>query len=129
MNIEISNGELVDKVTILDIKRKKITNPEKLENIKREFSVLSEGLIVIGIDQDSEEYKELIEINSTLWEIEDKIRIKEAKKEFDDEFIHLARSVYFENDRRSEVKRRINMKSGSMLIEEKQYVDYKNVKC
>ena len=79
-----------------------------------------------GIHIGSGEFKKLEAINLRLWDIEDKIRLKEAKKEFDDDFIQLARSVYFNNDDRSEVKRDINLKYESKLIEEKEYVDYKN---
>ena len=78
-----------------------------------------------GIALDSEEFKSLKEVNLTLWHIEDDIRIKESKQEFDEEFIKLARSVYFENDVRAERKKDINLKFGSELIEEKEYVEYK----
>ncbi len=127
MKIEVSNGELVDKVTILDIKLRKISDTAKLVNIRNEFELLNESMQSLGIAGDSAEYLELVEINEKLWEIEDKIRNKEFKGEFDEEFIALARSVYFANDVRSEIKKRVNIKSGSFLVEEKQYVDYKQV--
>lgn len=127
MKIEISIGELVDKVSILDIKLEKIQNADKLANIKKEHDLLSAAMENCGIDRDSDEYSRLKEINLRLWEIEDNIRIKEAKQEFDAEFIRLARSVYFENDSRAEVKKEINLKFGSNLVEEKEYVDYKKL--
>lgn len=126
MKVEVSNGELVDKVTILSIKLKKVKSEEKLVNIKKEFDLLYKSMQEINITQETPEYKELVEVNNALWEIEDKIRIKEAAQKFDEEFIKLARSVYFENDRRFEVKKRINQMTDSSLHEEKEYVDYKN---
>jgi len=127
MKIEISTGELVDKVSILDIKLVKIKNAEKLKNIQKEHVLLSEAMKKCGIETDSDEYRRLKEINMKLWEIEDKIRLKEAAREFDAEFIKLARSVYFENDGRAEVKKEINIKFGSELVEEKEYTDYKKL--
>ncbi len=125
MKIEVSNGELVDKVSILSIKLEKIKSSEKLVNIKKEYDLLFEDMKKLGIDENTEEYKKLIEVNAALWEIEDKIRIKEAKQEFDREFIELARSVYFKNDERFELKKKVNEISGSFLAEEKEYVKYK----
>ncbi|NOX19422.1 MAG: hypothetical protein GXO87_14230 [Chlorobi bacterium] len=125
MKIEVSNGELVDKVSILSIKLQKIKSPEKLVNIKKEYDLLLEDMKKLGIDENTEVYKKLIEVNTALWEIEDKIRIKEADQEFDEEFIELARSVYFKNDERFELKKKVNEMSGSFLAEEKEYVKYK----
>lgn len=125
MKIDISIGELVDKVTILSIKLEKIKNADKLKNIKKEYGLLYESMKHIGITKDSEDFKDLVQVNLRLWDIEDKIRIKEANKEFDDDFIQLARSVYFENDKRAEIKKQINLTFGSDLIEEKEYVRYK----
>lgn len=125
MKIDVSIGELVDKVTILSIKLKKIKNLEKLKNIRKEYELLKKPMEHIGISINSNEFRRLEEINLNLWEIEDKIRIKEAKKEFDDEFIQLARSVYFKNDKRADIKRQINLKYNSELLEEKEYVSYK----
>jgi len=124
MKIEVANGELVDKVTILSIKLKKIESKEKLVNIRKEYRLLSRELEKIGIAEKSETYQALFQINSTLWDVEDEIRVKEKNREFDDVFIQLARRVYFENDRRSDVKRRINIETGSNIIEEKAYADY-----
>ena len=125
MKIEISIGELVDKVSILSIKMQKITDEEKLANIRKEFEILSNSMETIGITAESGEFKRLKAINLVLWDIEDKIRLKEARKEFDDEFIQLARSVYIQNDQRFELKSKINRSHGSELVEEKEYVDYK----
>jgi len=125
MKIDISIGELVDKVSILSIKLEKIKNPVKLKNIKKEYDLLYASLQNIGITKDSKDFKNLVQVNLSLWDIEDKIRIKEANKEFDDNFIQLARSVYFENDKRAEIKKQINLSFGSDLIEEKEYIQYK----
>lgn len=125
MKIEISIGELVDKVSILSIKSEKIKFEEKLKNIRKEFDLLNKSMEEIGISIDSEDFKKLKKVNLQLWDIEDKIRKKETDKEFDDEFISLARSVYFINDERAAIKKRINLKFGSELIEEKEYARYK----
>jgi hypothetical protein len=125
MKIEISTGEVVDKVTILEIKLNKIQNEKKLKNVKKEYQLLSQRLKEEGIDSQLPEYQQLKKVNMNLWEIEDQIRIKESRNEFDDEFIQLARRVYFENDDRATIKKEINIKFGSDLIEEKEYVNYK----
>ena len=124
MKIEVSNGELVDKVTILTIKLEKIKSPAKLANIRREVGPLQKAMHAIGIDETDKRFTRLLQINYRLWEIEDTIREKEQHKEFDEAFIQLARQVYHENDRRSAVKREINLSTGSSIIEEKQYADY-----
>lgn len=127
MKIHISVGELVDKVTILAIKLNKITDNLKLENIKYEYDKLKNSMNKAGIHTENQYYIQLLDINNKLWDIEDKIRIKESKKEFDDDFIQLARSIYFVNDKRSEIKKTINLEFGSDIIEEKEYVNYKTV--
>jgi len=126
MKIEVSNGEIVDKITILEIKLEKIKNADKLQNVKKEYDLLTLHFSDLGIDSKHTLYQELKNINLALWDIEDKLRIKESKKEFDAEFIELARSVYFTNDERASVKRQINELSGSHLFEEKEYVEYKS---
>ena len=126
MKIDISTGELVDKVTILAIKLEKIKDPAKIENIRKEYALLLEPMEACGIGVDAQGFTALKEVNLKLWEIEDKIRIKEAEKAFDNEFIELARSVYFTNDQRADIKKRINLETGSELVEEKEYVDYAN---
>ena len=128
MKVEISIGELVDRVTILSIKKIKMSDPEKLKRVEKEYRLLSQQMISIGINEDTEKFKKLKEINLKLWQIEDDIRVKEAKKEFDDEFINLARGVYHHNDERSAIKREIDIQYHSELMEEKEYVDYKNPK-
>ena len=126
MKVEVSNGELVDKVSILRIKLNKIKSEDKLKNVRAEFDILFEEMKKLGINENTEEYKELIKVNTDLWEIEDKIRVKELDQEFDEEFIELARSVYIQNDKRFELKKKINAATNSSLFEEKEYVDYKN---
>lgn len=125
MKIEISNGELVDKVCILIIKLHKIQDPEKRVNIAKEFGILSKAMDeVINLNNVSKEVKDLQKVNNELWVIEDKLRFKEKKQEFDQKFIELARSVYFTNDKRSEIKKQINLITRSEFIEEKSYQKY-----
>ncbi|MFZ5760164.1 MAG: DUF6165 family protein [Thermodesulfobacteriota bacterium] len=124
MKIDVSIGELVDKVTILSIKLEKISDPVKIDNVRREYELLLPALRECGIEVGSPEFIQLREVNRKLWEIEDRIRIKEAEQCFDQEFIELARSVYQINDRRAELKKEINLASNSPLVEEKHYVDY-----
>ena len=111
MQIDVSNGELVDKVSILKIKLDRIASPQKRINIQKEFDLLYGKLATLNITEQSELFKRLLKINTRLWDIEDQIRHKEAKGEFDDDFIELARQVYFQNDERSQVKREINIKT------------------
>ena len=128
MNVdtEISIGEFFDKITILEIKRVRISNPDKLFNINKELDGLNKILAGLPFSRDKvkKEVDELRDVNEKLWVIEDDIREKEAKKAFDQKFIELARAVYITNDRRSEVKREINLKLGSDFIEEKSYEKY-----
>ncbi len=123
MKIEVSNGEIVDKLTIIEIKLEHIKDEKKLANLKTEYEVLDEAVKNI-IAKDHALYKELLNINQQLWDIEDRIRELEKAKDFGDEFVEVARAVYFTNDRRSDVKRQINELTGSKLIEEKSYEDY-----
>lgn len=123
MKIEVSNGEIIDKLTIIEIKLKRIKDLEKLTNLKKEFEVLEDaGSSIISKDDDL--YQALYSINNELWDIEDKIRDFERDKLFNEEFIETARAVYFKNDERSEIKKKINLKTGSNLIEEKSYEKY-----
>jgi hypothetical protein len=125
MNIEVSHGEIVDKLTILQIKKENITDPSKLDNIVKEYDyLLSVVENDLGISTESPEYLELLSINKELWVIEDDIRDKERIKEFDDEFIKLARAVYYTNDVRARVKKEINLKYSSGFVEEKSYQSY-----
>ena len=125
MNIEVSHGEIVDKLTILQIKKENITDPSKLDNIVKEYNYL---LYIVendlGILTESPEYLELLSINKELWVIEDDIRDKERIKEFDDDFIKLARAVYYTNDVRAKIKKEINLKHSSGFVEEKSYQSY-----
>lgn len=123
MKIEVSIGEIVDKLSILDIKRRKITNTDKLVNIEREYLYLHE-IVFADLNVNMDIYNQLLLINEELWDIEDKIRIKEKNKEFDEEFIDLARLVYVTNDIRYETKNLINLKYGSDFKEEKSYEPY-----
>jgi hypothetical protein len=128
MKVEISNGELLDKITILELKLLKIEDEKKLDNIMTEFDTLNplvQELFEKFGGQLQNHYLELARINGLLWDIEDWIRDCEREKRFDEEFIQLARSVYVTNDQRSEVKKLINITTGSDLVEEKSYKDYK----
>lgn len=123
MKIEVSNGEIIDKLTILQIKLERITDKAKLVNIKKEYDELIITTSSI-ISTEDPLYTGLYEVNCELWEIEDRIRDLERKKEFGEEFISTARAVYIKNDRRSVLKREINFKTGSDLTEEKSYEKY-----
>ncbi|RME34371.1 MAG: hypothetical protein D6786_05150 [Gammaproteobacteria bacterium] len=126
IKVEVSVGELLDKITILRIKSERIADPDKLVNVRRELEVLEscwEENRPAGVDLEPR-IDALKAINERLWEIEDAIREKEAMGQFDQEFIELARAVYFSNDRRAAIKREINELSGSGLVEEKSYRDY-----
>jgi 2-oxoglutarate dehydrogenase complex dehydrogenase (E1) component-like enzyme len=125
MKIEVANGEIVDKFTILSIKLEKITAASQLENIRREYHHLHAALKALNLTADDPDLVALKAVNLKLWDIEDRIRLKEADRRYDQEFIELARSVYINNDRRAELKRRINLKTGSLLVEEKAYVPYR----
>ena len=125
MKIEISNGEVVDKMTILELKLDKIKNIVQLENITKEWEILNDCVMnLFQIFGDKSLYNrvdQLSEVNSKLWDIEDWIRDCEKEQRFDKEFVELARSVYKLNDERSEIKRHINLLTKSQLIEEKSY--------
>jgi hypothetical protein len=122
----VSYGELIDKVTILEIKSERMTDAAKLANVRDELQLLNglwAGDAASAADI-SAERAELKRINEALWEIEDEIRLKERDQAFDERFIELARAVYHTNDKRAAVKRAINLKLGSRLVEEKSYQDY-----
>ena len=125
MKIEVSIGEIIDKLTILEIKKTNISDSNKLLNINKEFDYLVD--IVenqLGLSRRDIFYIDLLDINKKLWDIEDKIRNKERLKSFDEEFIELSRSVYFTNDERSKIKKKINDITGSNFSEEKSYKEY-----
>ena len=126
VSVPISFGELIDKITILEIKSQKITDEAKVKNVRHELDELKR--VWASLEESSVEIndlrQELKKVNETLWDIEDDIRKKDLRGEFDSEFIKLARSVYFQNDIRAEHKRAINLRLGSELMEEKSYVNY-----
>ena len=126
VNIPVSLGELLDKISILEIKNKKILDDTKLVNIKKELSGLRQVLesLNINLSDINDLYEELYNINLTLWDIEDSIRILEKNESFDKEFIDFARRVYITNDKRFEVKNKINKTFNSKYVEEKSYEDY-----
>ena len=127
MLVEVSNGELLDKISILELKMLKIEDKEKLINIHKEFDTLNPLVIELFENYDGQlqnHYLELAKINGELWDIEDWIRDCEREKRFDKEFVELARSVYITNDKRCEVKKLINILTSSGLVEEKSYKEY-----
>ena len=127
MLVEISNGELLDRISILELKILKIEDKEKLVNIHKEFNILNPLVIELFENHDGQlqnHYLELAKINGELWNIEDWIRDCEREKRFDKEFVELARSVYITNDKRCEVKKLINILTSSGLVEEKSYKEY-----
>ena len=126
ITVPVSSGELIDKISILKIKKNKITNKSKLRNIKKELFLLNK-IYKNNFKKNKKLLlyeKKLININKKLWDIEDKIRLLESKRNFNQEFIKLARAVYINNDERSQIKKKINQLTGSNLIEEKSYKSY-----
>lgn len=123
-NLPCSIGELWDKYTILLIKLKNITNKEKLKNVENEKNYLDTFMKKFKLYNIDPLYIHLFETNKKLWNIEDNIRYKEYLKQFDDEFIELSRSVYMTNDKRCDIKKEINYKFNSSIIEEKEYNYY-----
>ena len=123
---EISAGELLDKISILEIKLDKVKNANNHEEISKEYKLLkkAEKLNIESTEKISELFKKIKEVNLKLWDIEDKIRICEKNKDFGENFIKLARAVYSTNDKRSNIKSEINKFLGSNIKEIKQYVDY-----
>ena len=125
--VPVSPGELYDKITILRIKAVRIQDAAKLANVRRELGLLEtqwRGALPAGVDVASEEGA-LEAVNAKLWEVEDLLRDLEAEKRFDDRFVELARAVYINNDERAAIKKRINVKLGSALVEEKSYRPYR----
>ncbi|WP_295965255.1 DUF6165 family protein [uncultured Xanthomonas sp.] len=126
--VPVSFGELLDKIAILQIKSERIEDPGKLTNVRAELSALEKTWMAhpaAGGDV-ARLRAELKAVNERLWVIEDEIRIKEKAQAFDEEFIKLARSVYYENDERARLKKEINLALGSSYVEEKSYQDYRN---
>ena len=126
LKVEVSVGELLDKITILEIKSERIPDPDKLVNVRKELELLKttwEASPLAATDV-AAPVAGLKAVNEELWEIEDDIRRHEAAADFGDSFVKLARSVYHANDRRAALKKDLNLKCGSTLVEEKSYVDY-----
>ena len=115
MLVEISKGELIDKITILEIKNEKITDPEKLKNVRHELETIRKLEFPTSVKE------KLIEVNRKLWDVEDDLRLLEKMGKFNDEFIEKARSVYKLNDERSRLKKTINIEEGSNIVEEKSH--------
>jgi hypothetical protein len=126
VSVPVSLGELIDKITILEIKGDHMEESEKRANVLRELSLLRKAWDESGYAQHAirRHREDLKSVNRVLWDIENQIRRKEAEGNFDQKFIDLARSVYVQNDRRAKIKRRINLELGSELVEEKLYVEY-----
>ncbi|MBT8065372.1 MAG: hypothetical protein KJN94_10150 [Gammaproteobacteria bacterium] len=126
IRVPVSPGEVLDKITILEIKSERMEDPEKVANVRVELGLLQDTWAKAVTEDDTirDLHAQLKEINEALWEIEDDIRDKERVKEFDERFIELARAVYFTNDKRSQVKKELNLHLGSQIIEEKSYQDY-----
>ena len=125
----VSFGELIDKITILEIKSRRITDDAKLANVRNELDLLNATWAngAASHTDIADERARLLAVNELLWDIEDKIRLKERAQAFDQEFIELARAVYFRNDERAAFKREISLKLGSQLVEEKSYQNYRVV--
>lgn len=126
ISIPVSIGELIDKITILEIKSERVDDIEKLKNINKELTLLSDtwNSSSYAANDISNERAQLKSVNEALWDIEDQIRLKEAQGQFDETFIELARAVYINNDKRAAIKREINTILGSDIFEEKSYADY-----
>ena len=127
IQVPVSFGELLDKLTILQIKTERMNDPAKLANVRNELTALNATWSAHPASQEdiSALFADLKAVNERLWVIEDDIRLKEKAQAFDDEFIQLARSVYFENDTRAKIKKDINLALGSSYVEEKSYEDYR----
>lgn len=125
--IPVSVGELIDKLSILRVKQTKITDSEKLEYVNKEFELLYNfSSVYFNNEEISKLYHELVETNTKLWDIEDKLRVIETEKNFDSQFIELSRSVYYTNDERFSLKNEINKITSSEIREVKEYVKYKS---
>jgi len=125
--VPVSYGELLDKIAILQIKSERMRDPAKLANVRNELSALEQTWMVhpaAGGDV-AKLRADLKAVNERLWDIEDEIRVKESRQAFDEDFIRLARAVYFENDERARLKKEINLALGSAYVEEKSYADYR----
>jgi hypothetical protein len=128
ISVPVSPGELLDKITILRIKSSRMSDAQKLANVRAELKALEETWSTSPYAKSdiAADVNALLQVNERLWVIEDDIRDKERAQAFDSEFIRLARAVYFENDERAAIKRRINLQLGSTIVEEKSYAEYKS---
>jgi len=128
ISVPVSPGELLDKITILRIKSSRMSDAQKIANVRIELKVLEESWSTSPYAKSdiAADVNALLQVNERLWVIEDDIRDKERAQAFDSEFVRLARAVYFENDERAAIKRRINLKLGSTIVEEKSYAEYKS---
>ena len=125
ISVPVSVGELIDKLSILQVKKTKIVNPEKLKYVSEEFDLLyNQSESHFQVDEVKSLYYSLIEVNSNLWDVEDKLRVFESEKKFDQEFIELARKVYYTNDERFRLKNKINSITSSEIREVKDYKPY-----
>lgn len=126
ISVPVSVGELIDKLSILQVKKTKVTNPEKLKYINKEFELLYNLSAIFLNEKEIEDlYHDLVQVNSNLWDIEDRLRVIETEQRFEGEFIDYARKVYFTNDKRFELKNKINELTSSEIREVKEYVKYK----
>ena len=125
VSVPVSVGELIDKLSILQVKKIKITNPEKLKYVSEEFDLLhNQSKIYFQVNEVRSLYDSLTEVNSNLWDVEDKLRVFESEKKFNEEFIELARKVYYTNDERFRLKNEINSITSSEIREVKDYKPY-----
>jgi hypothetical protein len=125
LTVPVSVGELIDKLSILQVKKLKITNPEGLKYVSEEFELLyNQSETYFQVSELKSLYESLTEVNSTLWDVEDKLRVFESEKKFDQEFIELARKVYYTNDERFRLKNKINSITSSEIREVKDYKPY-----
>lgn len=125
VTIQVSVGELIDKYTILQIKRSKVSD-DKLQKVQREIAVLVPTVApYLTIESIARSYEDLLGVNSQLWVVEDQLRVLEKEKDFGEKFVELARSVYYLNDERFNIKNKINTLTNSDIQEVKQYIDYK----
>jgi hypothetical protein len=125
VTIPVSVGELIDKLSILQVKKLKITNPEGLKYVSEEFELLyNQSEIYFNVNEIKSLYESLTEVNSALWDVEDKLRVFESEKKFDNEFIELSRKVYYTNDERFRLKNEINLITSSKIREVKDYKPY-----
>ena len=125
LTVPVSVGELIDKLSILQVKKLKITNPEGLKYVSEEFELLyNQSEVYLQVHEIKSLYNSLTEVNSSLWDVEDKLRVFESEKKFDEEFIELSRKVYYTNDERFRLKNEINLITLSKIREVKDYKPY-----